>query len=327
MQAIFFPFTFISKAAAEALHSLLGRIIVYSPSRLIDPALVNDAELVDLINRRIPVAGDEDLVKRIIQDFKAWGDIHRDGGMDMSKFTGMSIPFFDENSINQIKADIKKGLSTPTEMQANPLLQAKIFLHLAHEFDQQNDDVNQDLLLCEELERKLINDLTGTDGDTVNQNRPRKALRDTSDNFKIGPRISAWTRIFLHDQEKSAPIFITTSIDTIEYLKDKDEGLEKTFTIRADTQENGELSDKIDALANGPWDSAATLIPSLKDSDTYGMEISNRLTLYIRPDKTPHKFFAGCAGIDLSEKKQTTRNTILGLVRTPINQALIKSRR
>jgi hypothetical protein len=327
MQAIFFPFTFISKAAAKALHSLLGRIIVYSPSKLIGTALVNDAELVNLINRRIPVAGDEDLVKRIIRDFKAWGDIKRDGGMDMSKFTGMSIPFFDENSINQIKTDIKKGLSAPAEMQENPLLQARIFLHLAHEFDQHNNDVNQELLLCEELERKLINDLTGTDGDTFNQNKPRKVLIDTSDNFKTGTRISAWTRIFLHDQEKSAPVFITTSSDTIEYLKDKDERLEKIFTIRADAQENDELSDQIDALANSPWDPAATLISSLKDSDIHEREIPNSLTLYIRPDKTPHEFFAGCAGIDLSEKKQTTRNTILGLVQTPVNQALIKSRR
>ncbi len=324
MQAIFFPFTFISKGMAEALHSLFGRIIVYSPSGLIDPALVNDAELVDLINRRIPVAGDEDLIKRIIQDFKAWGDIHRDGGMDISKFTGMSIPLFDENSINQIKADIKKGLSTPAEMQENPLLQARIFLHLAHEFDQQNYDVNQELLLCEELERKLINDLAGIGEDTVNQNKSRKVLRDTTDNFKTGSRISAWTRLFLHDQEKSASIFITTSIDTIEYLQERDEGLEKIFTIRADAEENGELSDKIDALANSPWDSAETLIPSLKDSDTCGMEIYDRLTLYIRPDKTPHEFFAGFAGIDLSEKKQTTGNTILGLVRTPVNQAIIK---
>ncbi|MBL0700900.1 MAG: hypothetical protein JJV92_08465, partial [Desulfosarcina sp.] len=210
MKAIFFPYTYISGTVVKALNSWFRQIIVYQPSKLNDPDIMNDAESIDVISIRTPVSGDENLIKRIIQDFKAWGDIHNDGEMETIKFTGNTIPFFDENSINQIKADIKQGMSNPAEMKEDHLLNARVFLHLAQEFDKQNDEIRQGLFLCEEMEQKLINDIMGIDKNNTDQNKPKEFSPDISDNFMIEKRIVSWSGLFMHEKE-CVPLFITTS--------------------------------------------------------------------------------------------------------------------
>ncbi|WDN90198.1 hypothetical protein BuS5_03168 [Desulfosarcina sp. BuS5] len=329
MKAIFFPYTHINNTVAEALNSWFRQIIVYHPSKLNDPAIMNDAESIDLISIRTPVSGDEDLIKRIIQDFKAWGDIHNSGEMDTIKFTGNTIPFFDENSINQIKADIKQGMSNPAEMKEDHLLNARVFLHLAQEFDQQNNEMRQELLLCEELEQKLINDLMGTDKNSADHNKPKEFSPDSSGNFMIEQRIAAWSRLFMHEQE-CVPLFITTSRQAIEYLTDKAGAAGEILTINAYEPEADGFLDKIDDMARNVWDPSTTIphmkTRSLQDTDNPEIETSNRLTFYIIPDKTPHEFFAGCAdidisGIDLVEERKKVRNTILGLFQRSQNRS------
>ena len=314
MRVIFFPFTYINNIVAEALNSCFGQINVYQPSSLDSPAIMNDT---DLINIRTPVTGDEDVIKRIIQDFKAWGDIHRNDEMEMFKIAGTTIPFFDDNSINQIRADITKGLSNPAEKEEDPLLNARIFLYFAQEFDKQNNDINQELFLCEELEQKFISDLMGPDKNNAAKNKIKQLLPNNSDDFLMKQRINAWSRLFMHERE-SAPLFITTSRQAIEYLMDKDGGFEKILTINADEPELGNFLDNIDDMAGKVWKPSTTILQSPQDADSLLTEISNKLTFYIIPDKTPHEFFAGCAdidisGIDLSEENKRVRNTILGL--------------
>jgi hypothetical protein len=331
MKAIFFPYTYISGKVAKALNSWFREIIVYHPYKFDDPAIMNDAESIDLVSIRTPVSGDEDLIKRIIQDFKAWGNIHDSGEMDRMKFTGNTIPFFDENSINQIKADIKREMPNPAEMKEDRLLNARVFLHFAQEFDKQNDEIRQRLLLCEEIEQKLVDDIMRIDKNDADQNKPDGFLPDNSDNFMMEQRIAAWSRLFMHEKE-CAPLFITTSMQAIEYLTDKAGGAGKVFTINADKPENT-FSDTIDDMARSVWEPSTT-VPHMKtrrlqDTDTPGIEISNRLTFYIIPDKTPREFFAGCAGIDLSgidlaEENKTIRNTILALFQISQNGPSIK---
>ena len=328
MKAIFFPYTYISDTVVKALNSWFRQIIVYQPSNLNDQDIMNDAESIDVISIRTPVSGDEDLIKRIIQDFKAWGDIHNDGEMETIKFTGNTIPFFDENSINQIKADIKQGMSNPAEMKEDHLLNARVFLHLAQEFDKQNDEIRQGLFLCEEMEQKLINDIMGIDKNNADQNKLKEFSPDSSDNFIIEKRIVSWSGLFMHEKE-CAPLFITTSMEAIEYLTGKAGGAGKILTINADKPEADGFLDKIDDMARNVWEPSTTTphmkTGSLQDTGAPGIETSDILTFYIIPDKTPHEIFAGCAdidisGIDLAEEKKRVRNTILGLFQRSQNK-------
>jgi len=314
MKVIFFPFTYINNTVAEALNVCFGQISVYQPSSLDSSLIMNDTNLISI---RTPVTGDEDIIKRIIQDFKAWGDIHHNDEMEIIKFTGSTIPFFDDNSINQIKADIKKELSNSAEIEEDPLLNARVFLHFAQEFDKQNNEINQELFLCEELEQKFISDLMGTDENNATKNKVKEFLPDSSGEFMIKQRINAWSRLFMHEQEV-APLFITTSRQAIEYLMDKAGGFEKILTINADKPEAGSFLSKIDDIASKMWKPLTTIPQGMQDTDSLVTEICNKLTFYIIPDKTPHEFFAGCAdiniaGIELSEEKKRVRNTILGL--------------
>ena len=314
MKVIFFPFTYINKTVAEALNAYFGQISVYQPSSIDYPVVMNDTDFIDI---RTPVTGNENIIKRIIQDFKAWGDIHHNDEMEIIKFTGSTIPFFDDNSINQIKTDIKKGLSNPAEMEEDPVLNARVFLHFAQEFDKQHDEINQELFLCEELEHKFISDLMGTDKNNAIKNKVKEFVPDNSDDFMMKQRINAWSRLFMHEQE-CAPLFITTSRQAIEYLMDKTGGFEKILTINADKLELGSFLDKIDDMSCKVWKASTTISQCLQDIDSLVTETSNKLTFYIIPDKTPHEFFADCAdidisGIELSEEQKRVRNTILGL--------------
>ena len=117
-----------------------------------------------LIDIRIPVFGDENKLEAILKDFRIWANLHRQGTLDFLKAWSGKIPFFDETLVSQIRADISKrsGIDQAPK-ESDDIFSARLFLHIAQEFDLHNIGLNQDLRSIETMEQDLFKSLHGED--------------------------------------------------------------------------------------------------------------------------------------------------------------------
>ena len=161
MKPVYFPFTYISKPIMTALAACFRQTVVYQPSGLAIPAEMQSWAENNLLDIRVPVAGHEDQLKVLLKDYAAWMNLHQEGAVEFLKARHGSIPFFDQTYASQIRSEIK-AQSRPSRSQehAENLLQAALFLHIAQDFDLQNNTLNQDLLNFTAMEQNLFNNLS-----------------------------------------------------------------------------------------------------------------------------------------------------------------------
>ncbi|MBU4185952.1 MAG: hypothetical protein KKC23_07125, partial [Proteobacteria bacterium] len=222
MKPIYFPFTYISEPVLEALSAFFKQIVVYQPSSLNVPESMQKLADSGLLEIRIPVKGDENKIDNILKDYKSWANIHQGSEMAFFKMNPDKIPFFDDSSALQIKADIKKKKQKQqNEKKQDSLLNARIFLHIAQEFDMQNWEINKNLLLLEEKTLNLIDNLKGEDELSFKENDIKKTLKtDYQSDYMTPDRIIAWTHMLQYDQDISE-LFITNNRSAIEHLIEK----------------------------------------------------------------------------------------------------------
>ncbi|MBC2696517.1 MAG: hypothetical protein HF982_14825 [Desulfobacteraceae bacterium] len=327
MKPIYFPFTYISEPVLEALFAFFKQIVVYRPSNLKIPESMQKLADSDLLEIRIPVKGDENKIDDILKDYKSWANIHQGSEMAFFKTKPDIIPFFGESSTSQIKADIKKKKQKQqNEKKQDSLLNARIFLHIAQEFDLQNWEINKDLLLLEEKTLNLIDNLKGEDELSFKGNNREKALKiDHQSEYMISDRIIAWTHFLQCDQDMSN-LFITNSRSVVEYLIEKTPEAKIVLSIdsipltnsrdkKTEKWQKGLIKQLELFLENSLPASEDIKIKSPFDKND-GKKIS--LTLYLVPGESPYKFFTRSAWhrtpVKEINKKAGFNNTLIGFV-------------
>lgn len=220
MKTIFFPFTWIDNDLADALSGCFGPLVLYQPSNLLGGAQLQKLVQKGLVELQVPVQGDESKLDAVLKDFHQWGGFH-EGDMLMKaalqKINAATAPFFDETSTAQIRSDIKKYQTEPKgEKRIDPLLRARIFLHLAHEFDFQSGEINRDLEHSIEMEQELFTELKGeTTGANKLTHDAARLFQTDPGNYLTAERVEAWATLFLSDQQQKASaaagLFLTHS--------------------------------------------------------------------------------------------------------------------
>jgi len=326
MKPVYFPFTYISEPVLEALSAFFKQIVVYQPSNLKIPESMQKQADSDLLEIRIPVKGDENKIDTILKDYKNWATIHQGSEMAFFKTKPDIIPFCDETSISQIKADIKKKKQKQlNEKKQDSLLNARIFLHIAQEFDLQNREINKDLLLLEENTLNLFDNLKGEDELSFKGNNREKALKiDYQSEYMTPDRIIAWTHLLQYDQDISN-LFITNSRTVVEHMVEK-LGAKIVLSIDSIPPANSidkkrekwqkSLIEQLELLLGNSLPASEGInIKSPFDKDD-GKKVS--LTLYLVPDESPYKFFTRSAWHNTPVKKINKeagfKNTLIGFV-------------
>ncbi len=298
MTPIYFPFTYISEPLLDELLNYFGRIAVYQSSRNHIPENMTAMAKSGKIDIRTPVEGDEERFKKILQDFKAWADLHQRSEMSLLKTQAGKIPFFNENATSQIKSDImRRDPEKPSQEKSERLLHARLFLQVAQEHDLHHDALRLDLLSFEAMEQHLMKELHGEaltsspDIDTY-----QSVAADDLGQYMAKERIDAWTHIMLHDHRQSG-LFITHSRGVIEHLLDaapeakKLSGIDTTaaFENGSEPKENRLLHqlETIVADAASAATTAATAPPLFNEKDR-----KRALIFYIIPGLSPHQFFS-----------------------------------
>jgi len=328
MKPIYFPFTFISKPIVEALSSCFKQTVVYQISSQKVPEKMQEWCKSGTLDIRIPVEGDEKKLDKILEDYRAWINLHQGSEIAFLKTQADKIPIFDETSASQIRDDIKK-ISRENQSQDKPddLFYARLFLHITQEFDLQNVELKQDLLLFEAMEQDLMKNLKGENEVSHMETGGNQELKaDDPGHYMTKERIKAWTRLMQHDQQVSG-LFVTSSRAMLEYLIDIAPEVEKlicfdaipVFENRVEEMEKWQvgLMESLDMLTTNPLPSSTDGIFDAPEADECDRKVA--LTLYIVPGETPHDFFVRCVEGDLfcakdENKKAGFKNTLIGLL-------------
>ena len=330
MKPLYFPFTYISKPAAQALAACFAQTAVYQPATSKIPDEMRESADDALLEIRVPVNDTGEKLDAIVKEYRTWADVHRGSEIGFLKSMADKIPFFDETSSSQIRAQIKEtGEKPPSREKSDPLFHARLFLHMAQEFDLQNDRLTRDLLAVEVMEEDFMKELKGEDADDPARAAAIKALEtDDPGHYMTEERIKSWALLMQQDPKVSG-LFITSSRAVLDLLVDRMPDMAQVTRFdavpalvpdpeaRAAWQD--ELIKHLETLATGPWAAEAEALTD--PPEVPGSESTVALTLFIAPGKSPHEFFAECLETDALQAESTpdsqrVKNTLIGLVET-----------
>jgi hypothetical protein len=314
MKPVYFPFTYISKPVVEALGFCFRQSIVYQPARFTVSETLQNWSQDGILEIRIPFEGDEERLAVILKDYREWAKLHHDSRGLRNAFTrnlSETVPFFDETSTSQIKADIKKDdQQNQLPREVDPTFGARLFLAIAQEFDMETERLRQDLLSIEAMENNLLANLQGRGqpGDKfvdINKN----SVFNTSDTaaYMIPERFMAWFRIMQSDREldrDSNGLFVTSSRSALDFLLDSTSQTEKILTVDA-IPVYAQKSAEIEAWQDQLTDQLQRLPATFQSMEAVKVmaapvdkncKLSASLDLYVVPDETPRSLFSRCTG-------------------------------
>jgi len=220
----------------------------------------------------------------------------------------------------------KKKQKQQKEKKQDALLNARIFLHIAQEFDSQNWEINKELLLLEENTLNLFDNLKGEDDLSFKGNDRETALNiDRQSDYMTPDRIIAWTHMLQNDQEMSE-LFITNSRSVIEHLVENTPEAKIVLRIasvpinisRDEKKEKWQesLIEQLELILGNSLPASEDIkIKHPFDNDD-GKKVS--LTLYLVPGESPYKFFTRSAWhktpVKEIKKGAGFNNTLIGFV-------------
>jgi hypothetical protein len=328
MKPIYFPFTYIPKSVGKALAACFRQTAVYQISDTKIPDDMQELSQDGILDIRIPVEANGEFLDKVLKDYRGWMNTHQ--GMETAVLKTMAdkIPFFDESASSQIRADLKKTTKQiPAQEKPDLMFYAKLFLHMAQEFDLQKNMLDQNLVDIEAMEEDFMKNLKGEDDNDQSRATLRMVLeRDDPGHHMTKERINAWASLMLKDPQTSG-LFITTSRAVVEHLIDIVPEAEKVIyfdAIPMGVDEDETLSSWKDGLrkileklAFENW--PVPINDMANPPEILGSEKSVSLTIYIVPNKTPHEYFADFVETDVFQDeiaKTDTRfkNTLFGLV-------------
>jgi hypothetical protein len=328
MKPLYFPFTYIPKSAGKALSACFRQTAVYQISGTKIPEDMQELSQHGILDIRRPVEVSGEFLDKILKDYRAWVNIHQ--GTETAFLAAMAnkIPFFDESASSQIRADLKKiGKQIPLKEKPDPLFKAKLFLHMAQEFDLQKKGLDQDLMDIDAMEDDFMKNLKWEDDDDHARAIARRQWdKDDPGHFMTTERINAWVSIMLQDPQAPG-LFITTSRAVLEHLMDIVPEMAEVICLDAipmgvdedETLSNWQnsLLETLETLATGNW--PIPMDDMANPPEISGKETNVKLTVYIIPNKTPHECFADCVDTDVFQADSTKtstrfKNTLIGLI-------------
>jgi hypothetical protein len=198
---------------------------------------------------------------------------------------------------------------------------------MAQEFDLQKKELDQDMMDIEAMEDDFMKNLKWEDDNDHARAVARKMLeKDDPGHFMTTERINAWISLMLQDPQASG-LFITTSRAVLEYIIDIVPEMEQMICLDAipmngeeDETLSGWRNDLMESLEKVSTENWPMPIDHMSNPPKIpGKETNVELSIYIVPNKAPHKCFADCVETDMFQTesvKTDTRfkNTLIGLI-------------
>ena len=313
------------------MAACFGRFVVYQP--LADRLPLPMQPWVDkgIIDIRIPVSGDNKALESAAKNYLNWANLHAgSSGVQPASLRTLkaSALVSDEFPSSQIVADLKKRMNAiSTAKSSDPVLDSRIFLYFAQEFDQQSQELDHVLAEFRKKEQDLIQELKMEEDEQAAEfTKESGRLPDINTDYLIGGRLGAWTRILLKDGEPPG-LFVTHSLAVMEQLLDSAPAAEKILDFGAiprSTATNAgsapwqeKLMSYLSDIVENTWPAA-----SLEKAAAFNIPATENtvsLKIYLVPDQGFTQFFCHGAGIrdpetNPKQPDARDRHTLLGLV-------------
>lgn len=331
MKPIYFPFTCLSEHAAKALRLFFDQVIVYQPSALPTPPDMAAMVASGNVGIRVPASDSSDRLQLAVDAYHTWARQHAGTGLAYLKTHLGTIPFYDDASVHQIRTDIRRSQKADTQPEdphageRDKMMQARVFLQLAQEFDLQNQAIRDSLDSQVGMERAMLQNLQGATedehlaiGTAVNEGTDRQ------DDYMVVERIAAWGSLACHDSEVSG-VFVTDRPSALEaVLEEQTTAVEigkwhlPAGSLQADLEKwRSMFNTHLARLVTKAWpvDMPAEIAPAGKGAGNG----KATLVVYLVPDVSPHAFWAKRSLSTASESsdgssKEHRRNTVIALI-------------
>jgi len=327
MIPVYFPFTRMKNAALKEAFTLFDRVTVYLPSELSMPASFKAGSVDPRFNIRIPVEEDTENFGSILKQHREWADLHQADGMSYFKAAGDAVPYFDDTSTSAIRCHIRSGDTGASEDQnAESLMTARVFLHIAQELDQQKSEVRREFKRLHRRELDLFDELKGEGGGALGDPSSPGGSAETEDPGIYMPevRMAAWSRLFFCRPEPS-PLYITTSPSIFNYVSEHLAMTGTPFNMNVDAlaKEEGagrsnllhSLNTLLEKIAAESWTDKIPDHPAIAHHDE--KDGIKGLSIRVISNRSPTDVFSSFLfGVPCSQQKQPVvyKNTLIGLL-------------
>jgi hypothetical protein len=236
LKPVYFPFTHLGDRAAAALQAQFDSILLLRPYAEELPPGMRELEGRGFLEVLTPALGDEAGGVAAVGEFLEWARRHAGGVGPTGAFWQAHLagdPVGGDRSAFQLASQIRRR-SLPDERlaAADPLPAAQLFLRLAQELDEQDEEVLRDLARCQTHQAELMEALAGRP--RVSSPGPVGAdgLPPTGhEEHRIAERLSAWARLFPACFRPS-PVLVTTSAAVLELLVEASEAVRRLPTAK-----------------------------------------------------------------------------------------------
>ncbi len=329
MIPVFFPFTSISKNDRASLSLWFHRIAIYRPAT----PKAGETDLAG-IEIRVPLHQDENRLEAMCKSFREWGLLHRPEDLALLKITQQEESrLVGEKTASQIRNALRRCQEPETDSQVDVQMQARIFLQLAQEFDQQQAEIGRGIRSAEVMEREMVRNLMGT---AVPVASAQPSIVPQSPSFAHDPgaymtvqRLAAWTCLLNQDTHDNV-LFITQSRAVLESLLESAPEMNRIATfaqrpvhaedIRAATNPFQVMEEALVRLLRAPVDAPLEQIsvpfPEPNPEQRVGMDLFRVAGL------SPQRFFSRFAAPDVEkpeprEPSSSFSDTLIGIITTP----------
>ncbi len=292
IKKFFFPATFVTQRTVLAVNRRLGRFALYQPIMDQAPRMLAHLGETAAIELRHPVIGNETYLLELCRAYDRWGRIHQKDALRLSQLAGSG--FYNQDFAAEIRTEVlkrKNGVEPEAGLKADPMINARMFLQLAQEFDLNEWEIRLSLENAESASKELFEQLRGEglnteesfgSGDPAASDDPCAVMTES--------RIAAWALLARNDT--SPPdLFVTDSRAVMDALTERLPALVRllqTDKVCEPVLAADALSTGLPPVAGSPWQGTgeATRVFSYLDrlaDDGYMLEV------FAIPDCSPAK--------------------------------------
>lgn len=280
MRFAYFPFTYITEPVASLLYDLFGGVVIYQPDESRIPANVRQLAKAGKIELRFPVRGGEDRLSAEFLAYRQWGEIHQKQSAAMAARPEESA--YPSDFIARIRSEIL-GRAADLSDRADPLFSARLFLLMAQQYDQDQDDIERELARAERSRKELLSKLDSGSARALPQ-KPPFPQADAGEHMTPS-RLSAWCHLIQEDPI-TPPVLVTTSPAVMSHIL---ETLDvKIHSIRSGPPGKSppdELVRALSALAETPWSGTDIVLPALGPAFSENFQFQVKIIESTPPDR------------------------------------------
>lgn len=220
------PFTYYTRTFLHVLENLGTPLMMIYPSRRFIGDQMKSGLAQGLLDIRTPAGIDEARLDQVLTEYRAWADLHQGNLEALAGYFKTSrhpAPLVDETDPTQIRTQLSRyGHAGPDSAQQS-LMQAAVFMAMAHEFDTHQNALSEELADIGRIERQMFQHLSGDAEDF--QSLPagdggaqEESLVDPG-LYLTNKRVQAWATLARATVSGSL-LFLTTSEAVFDFLCD-----------------------------------------------------------------------------------------------------------